>query len=607
MKKDKHITGYDYSSREAREETVAALFARAKNARAGVENLWGRYNDYYNGLHHAMAETKEYCETNGIPWTPAVVPDAWIAVESQVDPNLPEPQFKGRDDDMDSEKAKKREFAVRYIVDNNRLKDMVTRNERRLLKYGDAFWKCFWDTGMMCGMNEGDIRIKDIPVDAMFPDPSVRDGDIQDGQFLEYVYRIHKVQFCQIYGRDLRKLGIEPEEILNADYKQDNIFDLTTTVDDQDDTVQILEHWFKQPEETKVKGKTVPAGSVGCVILAGGRELRYIPDYWEKTHKQCRLFPFVHYWRIGDENQVWNKSELFSIMDLIDAADRKMSMSLMNEAFLSNDIILMEEGALADGEELTNEPGTVVKVKPGKMGAVARLGGVQSLSNNAGGMEWLKNQIERANRNYDSSHGAETSHNTTATQLAMMRSDSNAQSDIKTADRNAGFERMYELLDWLALEYFDDDRMLFLGADPNAGREINIAMMFNSNEMGTDVPPIFDMNGEMVREEWTYFPKVDVTITAGDSVVRGKQATLQALQALTASQITADNWKLFAAQLEILDIPEKQSIIADWEKRFEMQQMQPEMQGAPAGAPEQTVMEPELLGAMRAAETAGGM
>ena len=61
---------------------------------------------------------------------------------------------------------------------------------------------------------------------------------------------------------------------------------------------------------------------------------------------------------------------------------------------------------------------------------------------------------------------------------------------------------------------------------------------------------------------------MDVTITAGDGIVRSKQATLQALQTLTQAQITPDNWKLFAAQLDILDIPGKQDIVREWEEKF---------------------------------------
>ena len=59
-----------------------------------------------------------------------------------------------------------------------------------------------------------------------------------------------------------------------------------------------------------------------------------------------------------------------------------------------------------------------------------------------------------------------------------------------------------------------------------------------------------------------------MTITASDHVVKGKQQTLEALQVLTQAQITPDNWELFAAQLEILDVPGKQDIINRWKAKF---------------------------------------
>ena len=188
------IVGYDYSTREMREETADALFRRAKNARTAVEIEWEKCNDYYNGIHDATKEMVEYCRANDVPWIPANMPDPYILVETQINPNVPEPEFRGRDDDLDSKKAKQREFAVRYIIENNRLSDMNTRNERRLLKLGDAFWKAYWDRDMRCGVNEGDIRIRDIPTEAIFPDPAIRDGGLQDGQYVDYVYTMHKAR-----------------------------------------------------------------------------------------------------------------------------------------------------------------------------------------------------------------------------------------------------------------------------------------------------------------------------------------------------------------------------------------------------------------------------
>lgn len=578
------IVGYDYSTREMREETADALFRRAKNARTAVEIEWEKCNDYYNGIHDATKEMVEYCRANDVPWIPANMPDPYILVETQINPNVPEPEFRGRDDDLDSAKAKQREFAVRYIIENNRLSDMNTRNERRLLKLGDAFWKAYWDRDMRCGVNEGDIRIRDIPTEAIFPDPAIRDGGLQDGQYVDYVYTMHKVKFCQVFRRELEELGLTADDILTEDYvSRTGVFDLTTAINDLDDTVQVLEHWFRQPCDTEEDGERVPAGAVACSILAGGRELRYIPNYWKRTCKQNRLFPFVHYWRIQDENRFWNKSELMPILELVDAADRKLAMSILNDTFLANDIILVEDSALADGEEFTNEPGAVIHLKQNRMGGVQRLGGLQSIANGAMGVEFFKNQIERASRNYDINQGRETTKVTTATGLAMMRQDAQSQADIKGADRDAGFERLYELLDWLALEFFDDDRMLFIGADEMKDRAPQ-AMQFNADSFTAVMPKVLDGAGNVVREEWQYFPRVDVTITAGDSIAHGKAQTLQALQALTQSQITAENWKLFAAQLELIDLPGKQEIINEWQQKFSVPAMPESAGGGGAGA-----------------------
>lgn len=407
---------------------------------------------------------------------------------------------------------------------------------------------------------------------------------MQDGQYVDYVYTMHKVKFCQVFRRELEELGLTADDILTEDYvSRTGVFDLTTAINDLDDTVQVLEHWFRQPCDTEEDGERVPAGAVACSILAGGRELRYIPNYWKRTCKQNSLFPFVHYWRIQDENRFWNKSELMPILELVDAADRKLAMSILNDTFLANDIILVEDSALADGEEFTNEPGAVIHLKQNRMGGVQRLGGLQSIANGAMGVEFFKNQIERASRNYDINQGRETTKVTTATGLAMMRQDAQSQADIKGADRDAGFERLYELLDWLALEFFDDDRMLFIGADEMKDRTPQ-AMPFNADSFTAVMPKVLDAAGNVVREEWQYFPRVDVTITAGDSIAHGKAQTLQALQTLTQSQITAENWKLFAAQLELIDLPGKQEIINEWQQKFAVPAMPGSVGGGGAGA-----------------------
>ena len=92
---------------------------------------------------------------------------------------------------------------------------------------------------------------------------------------------------------------------------------------------------------------------------------------------------------------------------------------------------------------------------------------------------------------------------------------------------------------------------------------------YKSTSLALHADEVHDvLTGKIVRVAFNYWPKVDVTVQAGDGVQKGKQATMQALQTLAGASVTADNWKLYKAMLEILDIPQKQEIVEEWEQRF---------------------------------------
>ena len=589
------IVGYDYSTAEKRVETAMGLLAKASNARGGVEQEWEQWNDYYNFIHDATSEMKEWCEENGIPWTPAVVPDCFIQVESQIKPSIPLPEFRGRDDDKDSKKAKERELAVQYVIENNRLEDMNNSNERRLVKLGDAFWKVYWDPTMRCGINEGDIHIVDVPVEDIYVDPSCKNNGIQAGQYVGYIYSVHRVEFAHIYRKRLAELGMTVDEIATGSYfEKTDLFDLTLASDVDTDTIQVLEWWYRVPQDyyNEELRMEIPAGAVACSIQAGGQEMRHVPLYWEDTFRQNKLFPFVHYWRLRDENGFYNKSELYAIKDLVDAADRKFSATLLNDCFMANDIVVMEEGAMPAGSHFVNAPGAINFVKQNKMGAVQRLGGLHTSSDNTFA-NFLMEQIQRANRNYDTNLGRDTTRQTTAPGLAMLREDSNEQGAVKAHDREKGFERLYELIDWHCLEFFSDKRLLFIGAknEHEEPREIT----FTRDDYAKQTETVYDPDThEVLRESWKYWPRVDVTVSVDDGVAKGKQATLAALDKIVAMGVNADNWKLVLAMVDILGIPQKKQLEEEWKSRFEPA-VSPQLQQALANNPQLLQMVEQMI------------
>lgn len=581
---------YDYTTEEGRVATAEWLFEQAKNERTAVEDGWVRNEGYYNFVHAAAAEMREALEEQGIDWTPAVVPDPFIQVESQLVPEVPQPEFHGRDDDADGEKARRREFAVRYIMEENRINDMNTSNERRLRKLGDAFWKAYWDETMPCGEQSGNIRIKDVSPEDFYPDPTAGREGLEACEYVDYVYTMHKLKFWRLYHDVLEKKGILLEDLLQTQYRvEDGLFEpVTSGTLARDDMVQILEHWYRNPCDTE----EAPAGAIGCTMQAGGVEIKWIPNYWEKTGRQCRLFPFIHYWCIRDETQFWNRSELDPILSLVDAADRQIAIGQLNDAMMANDIVLVEEGALADGSEFTNVPGAQVTVKQGRMGGVARLGGLNNGIQSVSAVNWFLDQIQRTSRNYDSNNGRETARVTTASGLLQLRGDAETQQKLKKADRDAGFCRLYELLDWLALEYFDDDRLLFIGAKKKG--EQPQSLTYNGDDFARRAGVRVDMLTAAVTDEgFDYYPRVDVTVTAGDGLSKNPATTVEVLDKLAASQITADNWELLAAELEYLDIPQKQEIIEGWRRKF--------APTVPSEVTQALESDPELLAAVQEA------
>ena len=264
---------YDYATSEGRVATAEWLFRQAKDERAAREAEWRRCNDYYNNAHDAAREMADALEDAGLPWSPACVPDPFLMVESQIEPDVPEPEFRGRDDDLDSVKAKERELAVRYLIEENRLGDMNTANERRLRKLGDAFWKAYWDETMPCGDRTGNIRIRDVAVQDVYPDPTAGPEGLQNGEYLFYVYTMHKLRFWRLYHDALERQDRTLDDVTGAArYREadDLLEPYTQSTASRDDVVQVMEFWYRQPFDTK----DARAGAVACSVQAGGVELR---------------------------------------------------------------------------------------------------------------------------------------------------------------------------------------------------------------------------------------------------------------------------------------------------------------------------------------------
>lgn len=546
------VTGahvYDMSTKEARQIQVKKDFERAKTEKNPYTAKMVEYNNYYNNKPYTEIQARELQKKLGINFKPPVLPDGYIQVESQLDITVPTAQFTGREG-LPPQKAKEREEVAEYILYNNNVDELNLDNERGLNITGNAFFKVSWDGSIQCMGAIGDIVIGNPDGANIFPDPNAYDVD--DCEFLAYAFRQHRRKLRREHGAIIDNITNDGERTTTEIYGDNQN---QSTMDDE--TLLVIEYWYRDDE-----------GDIACSIQVNYVEVKHIPKYWVNTrHSGNKMYPIVKYGKIPVVKSFWDKGEIETIKDLIDAGNREFITAILNDAFMANDITLVERGALAEGEEMHNTPGAVIETNIGKIDAVRRLGGV---SQNGGILEmisFIHEKIQETNGNYDSAQGKEPIRVTTASGIAQLNEKADARKVTKKAGRTEGFKRLYQLVDWSALEFYNMDRMIMIGADqPDAPRN---PKMFNSTNHA-------QMDGEV-----PYYPKVDVRIDAGDGIKKSKAFTLQATQELAQTVVTPENLAIVLSQVDLLDMPNKDEIKNQMIQAVQLQQQRLQMQARP--------------------------
>lgn len=550
---------WDMSSKEARERQVKRDYEYAKIQRAITTGRFVEADNYYNNLHYSARQVALLQEKHGLTFTPPVLPDAYIQVESQIEAEVPDFEFKGRDDDLDSRKAKVRADIVWYVCYNNHLDDLNPDNERNIGKLGNAFFKVAFDGSIAGPGYIGDITIGNPDPANIFPDPSAYDVD--DCEFIIYAFRMHRRAARRQFGKVIDEIGND------GNYGDTEIYN-SVTRDMFDDTLQVIEYWYKDDE-----------GDIACTIQVGETEVKHIPKYWQETrHSGNKIYPFVKYCKIPNAKSFWDRSEIDTIKDLVDASDREFMNAILNDAMMSNDIILVEEDALKEGFEPSTMPGAKWRVNPNKINAVRRLGGVASNANALNMINFIHDKIEETNGNFATKGAEPPSRVNTASGLAMIREDRESRAAPKKKDRNGGFRRLYELIDWTALEFYNQDRVIMIRgkteSEPDRAMVVNsdqfrIPMSQPQNPLDFQVDP--GMQAEQ-RAQQSYFPRIDCEINVGQGIAKSPALTLQATQEIAKLPINPQNVGLICSMVEQMGLPDAKEIKEELRQSVQPQQ-----------------------------------
>ena len=558
---------FDMTTREKRQRQVARDYDRAKVAKAPHVEALKKFDNYYNNQHFTAKQVAEIAAQLGITGSLPVLPDPFIQVESQVQEVVPTPQFSGREG-MDHVKAKEREDVVRYLLYINNIEELNLENERALRKTGDAFWKVAWDPSVMCrGPSgeplRGEIVIGNPDAANIFHDPSAYTVD--ECEFIIFAYRMHRRKARRAFGKVIDKIDADSSHADTEIYT--NAEQIPET---GDETLQVVEYWYKDDE-----------GDIALSIQIDEIEVKHIPKYWSKTrHSGNRMYPIVKYQNIPKAKSFWGRGEVETIIDLVDAANRGLIQALLNDMLMNNDVVIMDEGAMPDGEEWDNRPGAVNRVTAGK--SVRRLGGVANNTMALQMVKFLHEKIEETNGNYVSSYGKEPARVTTASGIAQLNERAEKQTHKKNAGREAGYRRLMQLLDWTALEFYTEDRLINIRGDK---QEEDRMLIFNSNNYRMEAARPKEMfNPEATEQEYEpeyYYPKVDVEVQVGEGIAKSKAFTLAVTQELSQIQITPFNAPLVKMVVELLELPNEADILEAIDRAAEMAMQQA---GGQAGA-----------------------
>lgn len=531
--KQTNANTWDMSTKEARERQVKRDFENAKIGKQQQAAKMKMLDDYYNNKPHNREKLLEIAKQMGWSYIPPAVPDAYIQVESQIDNDLPSFQFNPTDE-YNAEKAKQREAVVEAIVYENRLQDMMTDNERTNNILGNAFFKVAFDGKIGRAGYTGKVTVGNPDPANIFPDPQAY--DIDDCEYFDYPYRMHRRQARREFGEIVDDIPNDNSHYETEIYTRND----ETLVDD--DTVQVVEHWYKDNE-----------GDIACTIQINNIEVKYIEKYWENTrHSGNQMYPFIKYCKTPVTKSFWDKGEIEPIIELIDVINKITDTTVLNFKFCANDIILTEKDTFDDDKKPVPMPGAIWETRPNKMNNVRRLGGITNSTDALNLIKHFTQKIQETNGNFDVTMGqAPPSNVTTFSGMAILNEQGNKRQNLKKYDRKNGFRRLYELIDWTALEFLNTDTKVMV-KDPDDPQGSRMPMIFNSEKH-----LMLDGMGE--QPVYT-FPNVNIEIQVGEGIKQSKAITLSAMDQIAKTEITLANAEILKAQVDIMDLPNKDLI-----------------------------------------------
>ena len=200
----------------------------------------------------------------------------------------------------------------KYILYKNKIKLDRERYARNYFLYGTGIWHTVWDPRWQGGRGpnkwKGEIRVKSLHPQSVFPDARCRE-DIEEGQ------RIHKSHYVSVeYIKHKFGKEVEPDSTSSSVVIAEE--EEYRTIDGEDEQVMLVETWYKGVPiiKTKKEDKRIEDEKqygMHVVWWCGETSPTYLwhENYVYHDPSEDCTFPFIFRDRYPRENSVWGFGE----------------------------------------------------------------------------------------------------------------------------------------------------------------------------------------------------------------------------------------------------------------------------------------------------------
>ena len=498
-----------------------------------------------------------------------------MIVESLIDLGVPDPEFKPVAKD-DEEPVQMLENYVKYIVRAAQpsLQEINLHNERRVMKFGGAFWKIHWENNVKKGGYIGEIGISMPHPKDIIPNHGATSTDDMNHYHHVVNHTAGEIlkKWPDVTKNDLEGFGalfheydefsgsqritVSDQQSGDKEMNLEKYSVVETTYRDEDNDIckfwwtgdLVLQHLPKFYYR-RLDGEITPTED-----YKGSDVEYYIPKTWDLVYQ-----PFI-----PRDKCFWGISLMEDIYDLNEAI--KKAVHIHEEEHLKGrkKILVGSQGLKIALESSTS----TVEYVPDPTSMVREI----DMTTDLDGVAWiekLKEWMQLLTGATNSTLGVRDSSVNSAKQAQVYIEQANFKIALKTAYKSSCYKRIYRILSDFALAFVDENRPFRLEekpkpqVNPDGTTFVPKAMYGEFNRLNM----LRDKSGNYI------YPDYDIEVNAEAVFMKSKSEIFNALVTLAGQgrfEPNAGN-AAFLKVLSKIGVPDLQEVIDSMEQDIQQQ------------------------------------